>query len=236
MMAGVEFTRSPTVGHTGTVMLGNRTSSVAKGRVGRTMSRLRAAASGAIFTWSAMTASRGVPAWDAALFRRLNELPDSLAPIVWVPMQAGALAAPLTVAAYLLTRRRRRDACRIGTTGAAAWALAKVVKTQIDRGRPGVHIEQTTLRIGSADHGLGYPSGHAAVSVALAIGLTRHASRSRRLAGVAVVSTVGASRVYVGAHYPLDVIGGFAMGVAIADFYDTVEGVITSTSRRRAPD
>jgi len=137
-------------------------------------------------------------------------------------MQAGALGAPLSVATVLLTRRRPASALRIAATGSGAWGLAKVVKTRIARERPGAHIGETTLRIGSADHGLGYPSGHAAVAATLALGLTRNGERSWKLAGCLLAGFVGVSRVYVGAHYPLDVIGGWAMGVAVADLYDVV--------------
>jgi len=183
----------------------------------------RTAAALATTAWSAATARRGVPSWDAALFRALNGLPDSIAPWLWAPMQAGALGAPLSVAAVLLTRRRPASALRIAATGSGAWGLAKVFKSRIARERPGAHVRETTLRIGSADHGLGYPSGHAAVAATLMLGLTTRRAPAWQFAGGLLAAVVGVSRVYVGAHYPLDVIGGWAIGVAIADSYDALE-------------
>lgn len=188
------------------------------------MSRTRTTAAFAILGWSAAVASRGVPGWDAALFRRINALPHSLEKVAWVPMQAGALAAPLVVATGLLVRRQPSAAIRIAVTGVTAWTCAKALKSRVTRGRPGDHIDETQLRFGSADDGLGYPSGHAAVVTTLASGLARHTDPGWRGAGAILVSIVGLSRIYVGAHYPLDAIGGIALGVAISDVYDLVAG------------
>jgi membrane-associated phospholipid phosphatase len=163
------------------------------------------------------TARAGVPEWDASLFRRLNALPDVLAPIVWGPMQAGALGAPLAVGAVLLASGHTRVGMRTAATGAVAWAAAKAVKRSVARGRPGDHIDGTRLRMGSADHGLGFPSGHAAVVVTLVSGIPSSAHPAWKAAGVLLAATVGVSRIYVGAHYPLDVIGGWALGATIAD-------------------
>lgn len=186
------------------------------------MSRTRAETAFAIVGWSAVVASRGVPGWDAALFRRINAFPHSLEKVVWIPMQAGALAAPLVVATGLLVRRQPSTAIRIAVTGITAWVCAKALKSRVTRGRPGDHIDEAQLRFGSADEGLGYPSGHAAVVTTLASGLTRHAGPGWRGGGAVLVSVVGLSRIYVGAHYPLDVVGGIALGVAISDVYDLI--------------
>lgn len=156
-------------------------------------------------------ARQGVPAWDTDLFRSVNDLPDALAPIAWGPMQMGALASPLLIAGTLALRGRRPEAVRVATTGVAAWLVAKGVKRAVARGRPGDHLDGVRLRMGSADHGLGYPSGHAAVAVTVAAALGRSRPRWRfTLLGLAAV--VGMSRIYVGAHYPLDVVGGWALG------------------------
>ncbi|HSJ71401.1 MAG TPA: phosphatase PAP2 family protein [Acidimicrobiia bacterium] len=188
------------------------------------MSRTRTATAFATLGWSAAVASRGVPGWDAAVFRRINALPHSFVKAVWAPMQAGALAAPLVVATGLLARRQPSTAARIAVTGLTAWVSAKAMKSRVTRGRPGDHIAETQLRFGSADEGLGYPSGHAAVVTTLASGLTRHAGPGWKGAGAVLVTIVGLSRIYVGAHYPLDVVGGVALGVAISEVYDLVSG------------
>ena len=180
-----------------------------------------------VLAGSSITARRGVPAWDSTIFVKVNALPDALAPMVWGPMQAGALAAPLASGAVLLMRRRPQAAARVAMTGSLAWGAAKIVKRSVDRGRPGDHIESTRLRMGSADNGLGYPSGHAAVVVTLVSVIPQSAPLAWKIGGALLAFAVGVSRVYVGAHYPLDVIGGWALGATIADGYRRAELLVT---------
>lgn len=182
--------------------------------------------SAAIVVWSASVARRGVPAWDAVAFRRINDLPDTLAPFVWLPMQAGALGAPLAIGTLVAGRGDRALGLRIAGTGLAAWAGAKALKKATARGRPGDHDDATVLRMGSADHGLGYPSGHAAVVATLVGALTESRRGALTALGIALTGVVGMSRIYVGAHYPLDVIGGYALGAAIASTGGAIDDLV----------
>ena len=147
-------------------------------------------------------------------FRLLNNLPDGLYVPAWPVMQLGALGAAPATAAIALATGNRRLAGRLLSGGTAAWALAKVVKRVVRRGRPmallvGVHTR------GREATGLGYLSGHAAVAVALAAAAWPHLGAGGRRAALALASTVGLSRVYVGAHLPLDVAGGAALGLLV---------------------
>ncbi|MFC2153025.1 phosphatase PAP2 family protein [Actinomycetota bacterium] len=180
----------------------------------------------AIVVWSASVARKGVPSWDAAAFRRINDLPNALAPFAWIPMQAGALGAPLAIGAVLAATGDRASGLRVASTGLAAWAGAKALKKAIARGRPGDHDDATILRMGSADHGLGYPSGHAAVVATLVPALTESQGGALTALGIALAGVVGVSRIYVGAHYPLDVIGGYGFGAAIASIYGALDDLV----------
>ncbi len=73
---------------------------------------------------------------EAAIFQRVNALPNVLHVPVWVFMQGGALAAvPLAAGAALWTDRPRL-ALRLATAGTSAYCLAKAVKRTVGRGRP----------------------------------------------------------------------------------------------------
>ncbi|MDJ0497692.1 MAG: phosphatase PAP2 family protein, partial [Acidimicrobiia bacterium] len=114
----------------------------------------------------------------------------------------------------LLDNQPRR-AGTVALAGTAAWLVCKPLKRLTSRPRPDANETAVKTR-GAAQTGLGYPSGHAAVATAMGTVLAKGASRSR-LGGIALVAgTVGASRVYIGAHYPLDVAGGWAAGIATA--------------------
>lgn len=192
------------------------------------MWRVRIAAESAALVGSSMIARSGVPAWDEALFRKINALPQTLAPIVWVPMQAGAVGSPIAVGVFLLLGGRKREAVRVAVTGIAVWGAAKGLKRVVGRGRPGEHIEATALRIGSADKGLGFPSGHAAVAVALVAGVEPDGGLALASAGLALALAVGFSRIYVGAHYPLDILGGYILGSLTAGTYRSLETMVGS--------
>ena len=94
------------------------------------------------------------------------------------------------------------------------------------RGRPSALLTHVTVR-GGLVTGNGYPSGHTAVAFALAtvVALWFGArSRCARLA-LAAAAVVGFARLYVGAHFPLDVVGGAALG--------TICGAIAALVLRR---
>ena len=174
------------------------------------------------------TAVRGVPRWDTEGFAALNGGHDRLQYVLWGPMQLGALGSPLIIAGVRLVRGDRSGAMRTAAAGSAAWIGAKVLKKAVGRARPAEHVP-TTLRIGAADTGLGYPSGHAAVAVTVAqIGL---AGLPAEPFHAAVPVVVGVSRIHVGAHFPLDVIGGWALGAVCVAVVDGLGDVIAARVR-----
>ncbi|MGI9667473.1 MAG: phosphatase PAP2 family protein [Acidimicrobiia bacterium] len=178
---------------------------------------LISSASIASYALASRAAAKGVPAWDSNAFGRLNGLDDRLEFVVWGPMQLGALAAPLVTGGIVAFRGNRAVGARIALAGGAAWIAAKAGKEAVGRGRPSDFEPDVKLRFGAADDGLGFPSGHAAVAVALAIGLFPLANGlPTRTALVALPGVVGIARVYVGAHYPLDVVGGWLLGITTA--------------------
>jgi glycosyltransferase 2 family protein len=152
------------------------------------------------------------PRLELDCFDAVNGLPDAIYPPVWPLMQFGALAAvPVTAGVVWATGDRDR-ARRLLVSGTATWGLAKVVKRLVRRGRPAavapVHVR------GHAQSGDGFVSGHAAVSVALAAGAMRSFRQLDPVLAI-LASTVGVSRMYVGAHLPLDVLGGAALGFIV---------------------
>jgi glycosyltransferase 2 family protein len=84
----------------------------------------------------------------------------------------------------------------------------------VRRPRPAALVSGTRTR-GRDASGLGYLSGHAGVAVALGVAAFSRLSPSGRAVVAAAVPIVGLSRIYVGAHLPLDVAGGAGLGLAV---------------------
>lgn len=89
-------------------------------------------------------------------------------------------------------------------------AASDAIKLAVDRPRPVDHPlvpEPTTPS---------FPSGHATTSFACAATLAPFVSRHAIAVLYVLAAAIAYSRVYVGVHYPLDVLGGAALGLSIA--------------------
>jgi membrane-associated phospholipid phosphatase len=150
---------------------------------------------------------------ETGAFRAVNDLPDALYPPAWLVMQLGAFGAVPAAAAAAWQAGDGELAARLLLGGTGAWALAKLVKQVVRRPRPADLLPGIRGR-GRDAAGLGYLSGHAAVAVALgAAALPRLGPAARGLTLIAL-PLVGLTRIYVGAHLPLDIAGGAALGLA----------------------
>ncbi len=163
---------------------------------------------------------------ETGAFDLINGLPDFLFPVLWGPMQLGSLMAVPLVAIPALLLRRRRLALDAAVTGTLAWTIAKVVKDGFARPRPGGLLDQVAFR-GGEPTGMGFVSGHTAVAFALATAAVLHLPRRRRGPVFGLAALVGISRIFVGAHLPLDVVGGAALGWAVGSAYRWVVGAPT---------
>ena len=180
-------------------------------------SQLVGLASGsAVFAASAALAwDDNIPAAERTVFEWVNGWPDWMAAPLWPVMQFGMVVAPFVAGglAWYLTRKRQ-PALALVTTGFAMWIFAKVVKAVVDRPRPGQLLDEVAYRVDGGPDGLGFVSGHAVVGFAIAVIATPYVGR--RWAAVLWALATGAAtlRVYVGAHLPLDSVGGAGLGIA----------------------
>ena len=151
---------------------------------------------------------------EREVFEFVNQWPDALYGFIWTIMQLGSILAVPASAAVVAAFRRIRLSLDLLAAGTAAWVLAQVVKSLVDRGRPGDLLDEVLLR-GAPAVGYGYVSGHAAVAVSLATVSSHYLGTLGRVLVWAAAAIVSIARMYVGAHLPLDVLGGAAMGWAV---------------------
>lgn len=171
--------------------------------------------------------------FDKRLLSSLRKADNPSQPIgpAWLELAAldiTALGGPtvlgmtvLAVVGYLLLQGMYRNAAFVFLASAGGWLLNDLLKEVFARPRPQVvpHLRQVMS--------LSFPSGHALTSAAifLTLGALLMRVAERRLVKfycmfVASVATllVGTTRVYLGVHYPTDVLAGWLIGLSWALF------------------
>jgi undecaprenyl-diphosphatase len=121
----------------------------------------------------------------------------------------GAVWIVLALALALL-RRRIQPLVLVILADAASDGAAELLKSAVGERRP--HLSQPLISI---PHSKSFPSGHAATSFACATVLAMLAPRAAPLFVVLALG-IAYSRLYVGVHWPLDVIAGAVIGFVTA--------------------
>jgi undecaprenyl-diphosphatase len=180
----------------------------------------------------------GTAGWDLSLFRVLNEVPPAaasvLTPLSHLFLPAGIIAVVVLTVVYVVARNRSILPVAAGAGAAGlAWGLANVAKAVADRPRPYEVIAGAVLRQQPA-HGTSFPSSHTAVALAVAIALVPFLARPLAAVGIGYAVLVGWSRVYLGVHYPLDILGGASIGLAAGGVILLALGTLLQRAGRAA--
>jgi len=170
---------------------------------------------------------------EVGVFRWANELPDAIRPGVWPLMQYGTFITIPLLTVIALALGRWRLAVAIAISGVGVYLLARVVKEWVERGRPGALLGGVEMREVFGEGSLGFPSGHAAVAAALTVVAFGYLSGRWIAVALTLATIVAFGRMYVGAHLPLDLLGGFALGVVIASTTNLVMGVPAARANPR---
>jgi undecaprenyl-diphosphatase len=166
---------------------------------------------------------------DYGLFRMVNSMAGHDA-VFDSTMIAFAKYSPvffaLVLGALWLTWKpvNQRGALLAGSAGLIALGIGQIVGSLFPRPRPYLAHHVTLLITHSPD--TSFPSDHA--TLGFAVGAMLWGFNRRAAISIFVVSVIMSfARVFVGAHYPSDLLGGAALGVATS--------VIVSAFSRRAP-
>ena len=170
-------------------------------------------------------------AFDRALILALRQTidPDRLRGPAWLQESARDITAlggftvlglvSVAAIAVLIVYGRRRQALVFAAAAVGAQALAEAIKSIVGRPRPSFVARYDLIASSS------FPSGHSMMAPAIyftlasivAAGELRPAARVLLMAGsVVLVAAIGVSRVYLGVHWPTDVVAGWTLGSAVA--------------------
>jgi membrane-associated phospholipid phosphatase len=180
---------------------------------------------GVVVVCGVLAANRLVVGTDVALFRRINHWPGWLYPPMWTVQLSGVIGALPLVAAAAALLRRLRLAAALAAAALLKVSLEAVAKTFVQRGRPAETVSDVILRGRAAAHGLSFPSGHAMVIFAIAALVAPYLKSWWKVLPWALAAAVCLSRVYLGAHFPLDVAAGAGLGMFIGGALNLVFGV-----------
>ena len=167
-----------------------------------------------VFIWSVIVASsHEIIGLELAVFRFINNWPNDLAAVFWGITQLGSVWAYMVYIVAAVAMQLYRLSLRIFCGGVVVYIITAIAKSFEIRSRPAYLLENVHIRDNML--GFGYPSGHTAVATVLALIILPYLPVKLRWLSFAAIGLVALSRIYLGVHSPLDVVGGFAIGATV---------------------
>lgn len=158
---------------------------------------------------------------NEALFRAINGLPGQwpLLDVVmmWLAQDATYALLVIALASWLVNRLLGRPiAVRVALGAIIAVAICETISMRYFQPRPFVSLPNVLQLIPHAEDST-FPSTHA---TALSAITGPYVWNRARLGILLLVGTllVGFARIYVGVHYPVDILAGFALGFGVSYF------------------
>lgn len=156
--------------------------------------------------------------WEISIFRWVYGWPEALRMVFVVISYLGSIYAAGVAFLYFMWRKRKAILIELSLVTVSSYGLSTVIKRLVGRPRPTELLSGVTSRELYISHSAGFPSGHTTITSALALTLLPLIPAKWRWLTLVWILLVGISRIYLGVHAPLDVIGGFGLGLACAGF------------------
>jgi membrane-associated phospholipid phosphatase len=166
---------------------------------------------------------------ERSFFEAINGLPDVLEPPMRLAQFLGVLIVGPIVAIVALVLRRWWLGLAALLVTLGKLAAERTVWHYVSRQRPGVTEPNAIVRGGTATNGVAFVSGHVILVTALAWVVAPYLRGRWRFVPWVVVGIVSFARIYLGAHNPLDVLGGLGLGVAVGAVVNLIVSVPVKT-------
>ena len=156
--------------------------------------------------------------------------------VTFIGQNSVLIATALSLSAWFLWKKRRPEALVV-LAALAGLAINPLLKLVVNRPRP----PDDLVVVWRDFDGLGFPSGHA-FGATVVFGLLYYLApyvvpgkagiNLIRLSSLLLILLIGVSRVFLGAHWPSDVLGGFLYGSIILTFLISLHGRLSVTYGR----
>ena len=128
----------------------------------------------------------------------------------YILFHRGTASNPL----FLVLKKFKELILVFGTAG-VAWVIARVLKILISASRPFDALPGVTFLFTQTGHA--FPSGHATFFSALAFAIF-FINKTAGYVFMLFALLIGLARIMAGVHFPIDILGGFALGAVVAYF------------------
>ncbi len=125
-------------------------------------------------------------------------------------------------------KQKYKEIILVFFSGALAWTLAHILKFLLHIPRPTGGLEDMVYLFEKT--GYGFPSGHASFYMALAFSIFLVHKKAGYIF-MALALLISMARIVAGVHYPIDILGGFVLGILVASVVDKLYAGFAKSGR-----
>jgi len=152
--------------------------------------------------------------WESNFFRSFYDMPLAWKNTMLIISMSASVWMVILVIACLYTRQKIKLARFMAGLALVTFGITELLKILIARPRPYIGLNSVISRGGTVA-GMGFPSGHTTIATVIGLSLSFLLPKNIRWLVFVWIGMVGVSRMYLGVHAPLDIVGGVMLGTII---------------------